>query len=84
MKCRLGSEEALKAYDSLMAVPPPRVSVVLPVFNGSDYLQESIDSILNQTMADFELIIVDDGSSDGSDVIAKSNKDPRVVFIGVE
>jgi glycosyltransferase involved in cell wall biosynthesis len=67
-----------------MALPFPRASVILPVFNGSEYLQESIDSILNQTMTDFELIIVDDGSSDGSDLIAKSYKDPRVVFIGLD
>ena len=44
----------------------PLVSVVMPVFNGENYLGEAIDSILTQTFTDFELIIVDDGSADGS------------------
>jgi glycosyltransferase involved in cell wall biosynthesis len=44
----------------------PRVSVVMPVFNGAPYLPEALDSALGQTFTDFELIAVDDGSTDGS------------------
>lgn len=44
----------------------PKISVVLPVYNGERYLAEALDSILAQTFADFELIVIDDGSTDGS------------------
>ena len=43
----------------------PTVSIVIPVYNGSDYLREAIDSALAQTFNDFEVIVVNDGSSDG-------------------
>jgi glycosyltransferase involved in cell wall biosynthesis len=44
----------------------PRVSVVIPVFNLEDYLGEAVDSVLNQTFGDLEIILVDDGSTDRS------------------
>jgi GT2 family glycosyltransferase len=49
----------------------PLVSVILPVFNAKDYLHEAVDSILKQTFQDFELILMDDGSTDGSLQIAE-------------
>ena len=60
----------------------PLVSVVMPVYNGADYLGEAIDSILAQTLADFELLIVDDGSRDNSAQIVRSyqKRDSRIRF----
>jgi glycosyltransferase involved in cell wall biosynthesis len=49
---------------------PPAVSVVMPVHNAMPYLDDSIDSILAQTLEDFELLILDNGSSDGSGAVA--------------
>jgi glycosyltransferase involved in cell wall biosynthesis len=60
-----------------------RVSVLLAVRNGLPYLDESIGSIVSQTFPDFELIVVDDGSTDGTpDLLARwRREDPRVVVI---
>jgi glycosyltransferase involved in cell wall biosynthesis len=53
----------------------------MPVFNGEKYLNEAIDSILNQTFVDFEFIIIDDGSSDHSIDIVRQYDDSRIVLI---
>lgn len=58
----------------------PKVSVIVPVYNGAEHLRETLDSIFNQTFKEFELIVVDDGSSDKSVDIIKSYGG-RVVFI---
>ncbi len=47
----------------------PKISIVLPVYNGEAYLRDSIESVLNQTFSDFELIIVDDCSTDNTQEI---------------
>ena len=59
----------------------PKVSVILPVYNAEKYLKEAIDSILNQTFTDFELLLINDGSTDGSEQIIQSYKDGRIVSI---
>lgn len=56
----------------------PAVTVLMPVYNGAAYLREAIDSILAQTFGDFELLILNDGSTDDSAAIARSYGDPRI------
>lgn len=61
----------------------PRISVLIPVYNAECYLEEAINSILNQTFPDFEVIIVDDGSTDTSLSILNSfaQSDSRIKII---
>ena len=60
----------------------PKVSVLMPVYNGERYLREAVESILNQTYSDFEYIILDDGSSDstGSILDEYAARDRRIVL----
>lgn len=61
-----------------LCAQPPIVTVLLPVYNGERYLREAVESILTQTLESFELLIVDDGSTDGTAAICRSFTDPRV------
>lgn len=56
----------------------PKVTVLLPVYNEERYLREALASVLAQTFVDFELLLIDDGSSDGSAKIAEECTDPRL------
>lgn len=56
----------------------PEISVLMSVYNGEKYIQEAIDSILNQTYSDFELIIINDGSTDQTREIIESYQDERI------
>jgi glycosyltransferase involved in cell wall biosynthesis len=61
----------------------PKISVIMPVYNSEQYLSNAIESTLQQTFKNFELIIVDDNSTDNSYKIAKnySHKDTRIVIL---
>jgi len=59
----------------------PIVSVILPVYNGSKYLRQSIDSILCQSLQNFELIILNDGSTDDSKKIIDEYRDSRIIKV---
>ncbi len=59
----------------------PLVSVLMPVYNGERYLREAIDSVLAQTYTHFELIICNDGSTDGSEEIILSYDDERIRYV---
>ena len=58
------------------------LSVIMPVFNNEKYLPSAVESILNQTMGDFEFLITDDGSTDNSFAILNkyARKDDRIVL----
>ncbi|WP_209125515.1 glycosyltransferase [Alkalihalobacillus sp. BA299] len=58
-----------------------KVTVLMPVYNGEQFLNESIKSILSQTYKDFELLIIDDGSTDNSVKVIKSFQDSRIRLV---
>jgi glycosyltransferase involved in cell wall biosynthesis len=57
----------------------PLVTVFMAVYNTGDYLKLAIDSVLQQTYSHFELIIVNDGSTDSSDAIIRTYNDERII-----
>lgn len=61
----------------------PQISVIIPVYNSGEFLERSIESVLNQTFCDFELIVVDDGSNDNSVQIIRRfmEKDKRIILV---
>lgn len=59
----------------------PEISVIVPVYNAGDYLEPCIRSVLAQTFTNFELILVNDASTDGSGDICESFHDPRIRVI---
>ncbi|HRH37181.1 MAG TPA: glycosyltransferase [Flavobacteriales bacterium] len=64
-----------------MAERTPTVSVVMPVFNAAPFLREAIVSVLDQTFTEFEFLIINDGSTDGSDAIVRSFSDTRIRYM---
>lgn len=62
--------------------PKPLISIGMPVYQGERYIQEAVNSILSQTLEDFELIISDNSSTDGTEEICRhfESKDPRVRY----
>lgn len=59
----------------------PVISVIMPVYNAGGFLREAIDSILSQTFSNFELIIINDGSTDFSEDVIFSYSDSRIIYI---
>jgi glycosyltransferase involved in cell wall biosynthesis len=62
----------------------PRVTIVVPVYNGAVYLGETLDSLLAQSFTDFELLVIDDGSTDASGDVVRTKKDDRIRLIRKE
>lgn len=61
----------------------PQVSILLPVYNAAQYILKAVDSILQQSLTDFELILIDDGSSDGTEQLVRqlAAKDQRIHLV---
>lgn len=64
-----------------MSGSQPEISVIVPVYNAGEYLAPCVRSVLGQTFADWELLLVDDASTDGSLALCRSFTDPRVRVI---
>jgi len=58
----------------------PKVSVIIPTYNRSKLLKQTIDSVLNQTLGDFEILVIDDGSTDNTEQVAKAFDDSRIKY----
>ena len=61
----------------------PKVSVLIPTYNRADYIEECLDSILNQTVPPLEIIVIDDGSEDDTAQRLESYKD-RIIYLHKE
>ncbi|WP_069385656.1 glycosyltransferase family 2 protein [Cellulosimicrobium cellulans] len=71
--------------DSTTRSPAPRVSVVVPAYNNAAYIEKTIDSILAQTFEDFELVVSDHSSTDGTwDVLQRYRDEPRTRLVRTE
>ena len=59
----------------------PKISVVMPAYNAEKYIAQAIDSILGQSYRDFEFLILNDCSTDGTEAIISAYNDPRIVYL---
>jgi glycosyltransferase involved in cell wall biosynthesis len=64
-----------------MSLKPPRISVVMPIYNGKAYLAEALHSLFAQSFSDFEILLIDDGSKDQPEEVVEKFSDPRLKFI---
>jgi glycosyltransferase involved in cell wall biosynthesis len=63
-------------------MPNPLVSVIIPVYNAENFIEQTIQSVLNQTIQDFEIIVLNDGSKDNSGAVIQAlKKGQRIIYI---
>ena len=72
-----------EAVDSL-TTGSPLFSVIIPLYNHERYIRQAVNSVLNQTVSDFELIIINDGSTDGSEAVVRQINDRRIQYYSQE
>jgi glycosyltransferase involved in cell wall biosynthesis len=70
--------ETIRPRDHRGGISHPTVSIILPTYNRAATIRRAIDSVLNQTYKDFELLVVDDGSTDDTHALVSAYTDPRV------
>jgi glycosyltransferase involved in cell wall biosynthesis len=58
-----------------------KVSVIMPTYNDADYIGQSIESVLNQSHRDIELIVINDGSVDSTEEEVNKFQDPRIIYL---
>ena len=75
---KTGDGEAILSYEANRN--GPRVSVIIPAYNAADYISAAIESVLTQTYEKFELLIINDGSTDDTEKVALSYKDTRIKY----
>jgi glycosyltransferase involved in cell wall biosynthesis len=80
----IGARQGTKRISGTIRVSPtraPRISVIIPTYNRKDYIGDAIDSVLQQTCRDVEIIVVDDGSTDGThERVAEYGEKVRYIF----
>ncbi|GAB6283594.1 MAG: hypothetical protein STSR0008_23760 [Ignavibacterium sp.] len=59
----------------------PKVSVILPTYNGGRYIKKSIESVISQSFLDWELIVIDDGSTDNTEEIIKKIDSDKIIYL---
>ena len=64
----------------------PKISIIVPVYNVEAYLDKCLNSLVNQTLKEIEIIVVNDGSKDNSELIIKKykQKDKRIIYLKKE
>jgi len=67
-----------------MRLEKPHITVIIPLYNKANYIQNTLQSVLNQSFQDFEIIIIDDGSTDASLEKAKAIEDKRIQIISIK
>lgn len=59
----------------------PHVSIIIPLYNKAPYIKRALDSVISQTIQDFEVIVVNDGSTDGGEHIVEGYSDARIHLV---